>query len=460
MQLYNTLTKKKEKFVPIRDKQVSIYSCGPTVNNDLHIGSARFFVVVDLLKRFLLYKGFDVKHVMNITDIDDKTIKAGGTNLRDYTNKYEKRFYKDLEALNILPADIYPRATENIQEMIELTKSLEKQGYAYERCHSVYFNISRFKGYGGLSGIDPNSLKDGVRVDTDDYAKDNPRDFAILKRSTLTELKKGVYYKTEYGNIRPGWHIECAAIAKKYLGDHIDIHMGGTDLVFPHHENEKAIIESLTENNFVNYWVHCEHLVYNGKKITAENIKTIRDLMQNYSPLSIRYYLLSKNYRLSFNFTNDGLKHSVNELDKLQNSVDLVTGYVPLSESNFEFEFMDLHRQKIEHALDDNLDIHKALKELTFFMKKLNRFTKRYGLSAEQKRVIEDFIVSINSIFGVFSIDNTIPENIKLLAKKREQARSEKDWKKADRIRDTLISRGYDVIDLDSGFSIKRIKKK
>lgn len=458
MRLYNSATRKKEDFSPAR-QPVRMYSCGPTVNSDLHIGSARFFLFVDLLKRYLLYKGLSVKHVLNITDIDDKTLSSCRSDLKKYTDFYTERFLEDLSTLDILDADCYPRATENVDEIIRLAKELVAKGLAYERCHSVYFDISKFSGYGRLSGIDARTLMDGARVDHDDYAKDNPRDFAILKRATLFELKNGFFYKSPFGNVRPGWHIECAAISRKYLGEEIDIHLGGTDLLFPHHENENAMMESITGKSLAKFWVHCEHLILDGKKISEENCLTIRSLLPEYTPLQIRHYLLSKHYRQPFNFTMDGLRNSCNSLVRLQNFLMRIdsAGIAEDSSASLE-EVVFLFRTKIVDALDDDLNIGRAMTALSAFVRKCNLYMKNHGLTKSQKQVLRDFMADMNSIFGFLETLPLEDSDVSELVRQRDEARRNKDWQLADRLREEIRKNGYDVADSNIASSIKRLK--
>lgn len=263
LKFYNTFSRKKEEFRSIKKGRVRIYTCGPTVYDFVHIGNLRAYIFADILRRYLEYKGYKVKHIMNITDIDDKTIKGSkGANvtLKEFTQKYTQEFFKDLEVLNIKKAFKYPKATEHISEMEKMTDGLIKKGYAYEKNHSVYFDISKFKNYGKLSKIDLRKIKPGARVEVDEYKKKAPVDFVLLKKATPEEIKRGIYYKTKWGKIRPGWHLECSAMSMKYLGKTFDIHTGGVDLIFPHHENEIAQSEAYTGKKFVNWWLHNELL--------------------------------------------------------------------------------------------------------------------------------------------------------------------------------------------------------
>jgi cysteinyl-tRNA synthetase len=302
IKFYNTLTRHLDSFKPIEKDTVKIYSCGPTVYDYAHIGNFRSYIFSDLLRRFLKYEGYKVIHTMNLTDVDDKTIRRSNEenmSLKEYTDKYIKVFFEDLETLNIEKVEYYPRATEHINEMIELIKKLDKNGYTYEADGSIYFNISKFKEYGKLSKIDLSGMKSGVRIDVDEYNKEDVRDFVLWKGKKEGEP----FWETEYGAGRPGWHIECSAMSSKYLGETFDIHTGGVDLIFPHHENEIAQSECASGKKFVNYWLHCAHLIVNGEKMSKSkgNFYTLRDLLKKgYSPKAIRYLLLSTNIMLSW----------------------------------------------------------------------------------------------------------------------------------------------------------------
>ncbi|MEM7825323.1 MAG: cysteine--tRNA ligase, partial [Candidatus Aenigmatarchaeota archaeon] len=324
LKLYNTLTRKKEVFKPIRKNEVRMYTCGPTVYDFAHIGNFRTYVWQDILKRWLLYKGFRVIHVMNITDIDDKTIKGSrsqGISLKEFTEKYTEAFFKDSESLNLLPANFYPRATQHIKEIVELIKILIRKGYAYKsEDGSIYYNISKFKSYGKLSKLKIKELKAGARVKLDSYTKEEAYDFALWK---AWDPEDGdVFFETDIGKGRPGWHIECSAMSMKYLGETFDIHTGGVDLIFPHHENEIAQSEAATGKKFVKYWLHAEHLIVEGRKMSKSlgNFYTLRDLIgKGYNPISIRYLLLSTHYKQQLNFTFESLESAKNTVESLFN---------------------------------------------------------------------------------------------------------------------------------------------
>jgi cysteinyl-tRNA synthetase len=320
---YNTLTRKKEEFIPMEKNRAKIYTCGPTLSQPVQISQCRRFVFSDLLRRYLEYKGFEVTHIMNVTDLDDRTIKGAekaGKPLKEFTEKYYDEFLEDLETLNIKRSSEYPKASEHIDEMIDLAGSLLEKGYAYEKFRSLYFDIARFRDYGKLSRIDLNKIKLGKTVDLEQYEKDNPRDFTLLKRSTLDELKKGIYYQTKWGNIRPSWHLECPAMSRKYLGDTYDIHTSGIDLVFPHHENTIAIGQAVTGKSPANYWLHNELVMIDGKKPSRLSdpeyyIKSI--LAKGYSGREIRYWLLCSHYRKPVSFSWEKLDTAKKTLSNL-----------------------------------------------------------------------------------------------------------------------------------------------
>src|SRR5437773_8734081 len=319
--LYNTLTNAKEDFVPAGDMLVRFYTCGPTVYDFAHIGNFRTFVFQDLLRRYLRYRGYKVRHVMNITDVDDRIIqnaKSLGVSLKEYTDRYTEAFLEDSRTLGILPPDVMPRATEHIPEMVKLILRLEEKGYTYRRDGSIYFSISRFPEYGKLSKQDFSGIQPGARVDTDRYEKDEARDFVLWKAPKEGEN----FWETELGPGRPGWHIECSAMSMKYLGETFEIHCGGVDLVFPHHENEIAQSECATGNPFVRYWVHPEFLVVEGEKMSKSlgNYLTLRDILaKGGRPEAIRYLLLSAHYRKQLNFMTENLRQAHSSIARIEN---------------------------------------------------------------------------------------------------------------------------------------------
>ncbi|MEM3370419.1 MAG: cysteine--tRNA ligase [Candidatus Woesearchaeota archaeon] len=464
LRFYNDLTKRKEEFVPIHPGQVGIYSCGPTVYNYAHIGNLRSFVFVDLLKRFLKYEGYSVKHVMNITDVDDKTIKGSqqeGVPLREFTLKYEKAFLEDLKALNIQIPDVMPRATEHIKEMTELIRKLYKNGYAYRaEDGSTYYSIAKFKDYGKLSGIKKEELKIGARVRSDEYAKEQAEDFALWKAWTPED--GSVFWETEYGRGRPGWHIECSAMSSKYLGETFDIHTGGIDLIFPHHENEIAQSEGANGKKFVNYWLHCEHLIVDGRKMSKSlgNVYTLRDITaMGYSPIALRYLLLSTHYRSQLNFTFDGLKAASEAVERLNNLLWNLK-QVPINRAGSEYgsisELLKNAETSFRNALEDDLNISEALDDIFNLVRELN---KRIGsISKNEAEEAIQLFKRIDSVLGVmtWNWEETLPEEIQKLIVEREDARRKRDYKKADEIRAEIEKRGIILIDTKDGVKWKR----
>ncbi|MEK6857161.1 MAG: cysteine--tRNA ligase, partial [Nanoarchaeota archaeon] len=324
LKLYNTLKRKMQVFKPSEDI-VKIYTCGPTVYNYPHLGNYRAYLAADILKKYLKYKGYKVKHVTNITDVDDKTIRDSqkeGVSLKEFTDKYTKAFFEDLDTLRIEKADVYPRATETIPEMIKITKKLMQKKLAYKgEDGSIYYKVSKFKKYGKLANIDITKLQSGAsgRVKADEYTKENVQDFALWKAWDSGD--GDVFWETELGKGRPGWHIECSAMSMKFLGEQFDIHTGGVDLIFPHHQNEIAQSEGITKKQFVKYWVHNEWVLVNGEKMSKSkgNFYTLRDILsKGYNSLAVRYSLISTHYRQQLNFTLEGLDASKNSLQRLQ----------------------------------------------------------------------------------------------------------------------------------------------
>jgi len=466
LKFYNTLTRKKELFKPIKKGQVLIYSCGPTVYSAPHIGNYRTFLVVDLLKRYLEFRGFQVKHVMNITDIDDKTIRDSGkesVSLKEFTEKYTKIFFDGLDRLNIKRAFKYPRATEEVENMIKMTRGLVEKGYAYGTSDGVYFDISKFKNYGKVSKIDLSKIKLGTKVSADEYAKDSPQDFALMKKSTTEELKRGIYYKTEWGNVRPGWHIECSTMSMKYLGETIDIHTGGVDLIFPHHENEIAQSEAYTGKNFVNYWLHAEHLIVEGQKMAKSlgNFITLDDLLKKeYDPKAIRYLLLSTHYKQQLNFTFNGLEAAKKTVDSL---FDFIKRLKEMKDGKSNPKINSLVkavRNAFVKAMDDNLSINVALASIFDFVKKINKLIGENGLSKKDGEKIVKLMLDLDRVLGLgLEIkEEKLSAEIEKLIQERQSARKAGDFKKADEIRTRLEKEHYVIVeDTKDGIRWKKV---
>ena len=442
MKLYNTLSKKKENFKPIKGKNVGMYTCGPTVYDYAHIGNFRAYVIADVLRRYLEFKGFRVKQVMNITDVDDKTIKGSQSekvSLKKFTSKYTKSFFEDLKKLNISKAAFYPKATENISGMVSMIEKLLKKGYAYKTGDGIYFKVSKFKGYGKLAGLDMSKLKAGARVKQDEYEKEALNDFALWK---FWDKKDGkVFWDVKIGKGRPGWHIECSVMSSKYLGKHFDIHTGGIDLVFPHHTNEIAQSEAVNNCKFVNYWVHNEWLLVNGKKMSKSlgNFFTLRDLIsKGYDATAIRYLLMSGHYRQSLNFT-------LGELDSVKKSLDkLCSKILEFKKSKDKKGSISNYVKDFSDALDDDLNMPQALAVVWKLVKNSD-----VGSGLKYK-VLLDF----DKVLGL-GLDKVkkvkLSSDVLGLIKKRDKARKEKDWKESDRIRNILVKKGVKVSDSASG---------
>ena len=467
LKLFNTLTRKKEVFKPIKDKEVKMYTCGPTVYDFAHIGNFRTYVWQDILKRWLIYKGYKVKHVMNLTDVDDKTIRGArkeGISLKEYTKKYIQAFFEDSKTLNIIPADVYPKATEHIQDMVKLIKILIQKGYAYRgEDGSIYYDISKFKDYGKLSKMKIKELKPGARVKADSYTKEEAYDFALWKAWNPED--GNVFWETEIGKGRPGWHIECSTMVMKYLGETIDIHTGGVDLIFPHHENEIAQSEAATGKKFVNYWLHAEHLLVEGRKMSKSlgNFYTLRDLLKKgYDPKAIRYVLLSTHYKQQLNFTFESLEAAKNTVDKLFNFIFRLKEIKEGKNNPKIKEMIDKTRQKFEGAMDDNLKINLALASMFDFINKVNKLMDEKKISKENADDTIKLILDFDRILGLnleeALKEEEIPEEIEKLIKKREEARKRKDWKTADEIREKIKSLGYTLEDTPKGVKCRKIR--
>jgi cysteinyl-tRNA synthetase len=455
LKLYNTLTRKKEEFKPLKGKKVGFYSCGPTVYNFMHIGNLKSFLAEDVFKRYLIYKGFEVKHVRNITDVDDKTIrdsKKEGLSLKEFTDKYTKAFMEDLEAVRIMPADIYPKATEHVKEMVALVKKLLEKGIAYKgEDRSIYYNIKKFPEYGKLAHIDFRKLKSGARVKQDEYQKGQAQDFALWK--AWDEEDGPVFWETEIGKGRPGWHIECSAMSMRYLGESFDIHSGGEDLIFPHHENEIAQSEGATGKRFVKYWVHNAFLQVNGEKMSKSlgNFYTLRDL-KDYNPIAVRFLMISSQYRQPLNFTFEGLRAA-------QNSLDRVNGLIARlkeakgRDSGKAGKEVEEARKKFEKAMDDDLNTPLAFAALFDFVRKANSLIDEGKVGKKDGKQALDFLKEIDSVLAVMDFEQKqeIGQKELELIREREALRQEKKWKEADAIRDALEKKGILLKDTEEG---------
>jgi cysteinyl-tRNA synthetase len=466
IRFFNTLTRKKEAFKPLEAGKVKMYTCGPTVYDFAHIGNFRAFLFDDLLKRWLIQRGFKVTHVMNLTDVDDKTIKGSQKQqvpLRQFTDFYVKAFFEDIKALNIQPADVYPKATDHVPEMVALIKTLMAKGIAYRgEDGSIYYAISKFPDYGKLSKIKTAELKTGARVSQDEYAKEEAQDFALWKAWAPED--GDVFWETELGKGRPGWHIECSAMSMKYLGETFDIHCGGVDNMFPHHENEIAQSEAATGKKFVNYWLHNEHLLVEGKKMAKRfgNFYTLRDLLaKGYDPIAIRYLLLSTHYRQQFNFTFEGLEAAKGAVDRLRNFVRRLHD----ADGKGSGEKIAVLTSKLEAcfggSLDDDLDIGTALASLFDFVREANNLLDVNAVSKAEASEVGGLIMQFDAVLGVIGevpMEEALPAEVDALVQKREEARKAKNWKEADAIRAQLKSMGIVLEDTAQGVRWRKEK--
>ena len=461
----NTQTRKKEQFKPLAEDKVTMYTCGPTVYNFVTIGNFRAFLSFELLKRWLTFRGFNVKHVMNITDVDDKTIRGSRENnssLKEFTEKYTEEFWDDFKTLRIVPAKIAPKATEHIPQMIKLIETLIEKGNAYAADDgSVYFSIKSFKDYGKLSHLDKRELKTGARISGDEYEKDNASDFVLWK--AWTENDGDVKWESPWGAGRPGWHLECSAMSQTYLGDTIDIHMGGEDLIFPHHENEIAQSEASSGKPFVNCWVHNGFLLVEGKKMSKSlgNYYTLRDIIsKGWTGREVRYLLMSVHYRQQFNFTFDGLhaaRSALQRLDDLRSQLDKLISEKKCGDLKKEVqESVEKARKNWIKSLDDDLNISPALGGMFELVKQSNKWFDEEKLNSADAEDILKFLDETDLVLDIKGgSDLEIPPKVLELAEERVTVRKEKNWARADEIRNELAELGYVVEDTPEGPRVK-----
>jgi cysteinyl-tRNA synthetase len=471
LQVYNTLTRKKGIFKPLKESEVSIYACGPTVYNMPHIGNYRSFLMSDNIVRILEYLGYRVKLVMNITDIDDKTIKnskAAGMSLRGFTERYTAEFFKGLDLLNIKRATAYPKATENVDGMIELTQKLMEKGLAYEKNGSVYYRISGFPDYGKLSKIDFDNIIIGASVDVDEYDKDNPRDFALLKASTPEEIERGIYYESPWGKIRPGWHIECSVMAMNSFGPTLDMHTGGVDLIFPHHENEIAQSEGATGKPFVCYWVHGEHLIVEGEKMSKSkgNVFTLPEIVEKYGGEVVRFMFLSVHYRKKLDYSDDFAENAKNNYFRLKETLKNLEFVLKNAEDDSypgdeeAIKAIPEIETEFREALEDDFNTPKAITAL----KSLSHIANRYletGRNKQVLRKIYSLYRQFSDVLGLFAETGKtkIPDVVMKLVEERESARKKKEWAISDALRQQIKSLGYVVQDTKEGPNVKKTEE-
>jgi cysteinyl-tRNA synthetase len=472
LKLYNTLSRKKEEFAPLNDKRVGMYVCGPTVYNFFHIGNARPFLVFEVLRRYLKYKKYEVVYVTNFTDIDDKVIhkaKEMGSSYDKIAEKYIKEYFQDADFLNIGRADYYPRATEHIADIIKFINQLQERGFTYEVEGDVFYDVSKFNDYGKLSKQSIDEIQSGARIEIDKRKK-NPYDFVLWKRAKEGEPK----WDSPWGPGRPGWHIECSAMSSRYLGETFDIHAGGEDLIFPHHENEIAQSEAVSGRTFARYWLHNGYLKIDNKKMSKSlgNILTIRELSQRYDGSVIRHFLLSAHYRSPLNYSIEQLEQSKNSMETLNN---LIYNLKFLSERKLLSKQIDADSKKLNKtvdemkdrfikAMDDDFNTPIALSTLFFLAKETNIYLNR--AKNKNKETIEN-IIQFYEDFGLNILGlklYTIPtdqeslpgKEIKDLIDKREIARKNRDWETADQIRVKLLNMGIVIEDTKEGVRWKK----
>ncbi len=472
-QIYNSMTRKKEIFKPVEENKVSIYTCGPTVYSNAHVGNFSSFLMADLLVRYLKFKGYQVKWVMNITDVghltDDNELTDSGEDKMEAASRrenrtvweiarhYEDLFMKDLKTLKFMPAFKYPRATEHIEEMIEIAKALEDKGVVYETSDGIYFDISKFPEYGKLSGNTIDALQAGARVDVNEDKK-SPFDFAVWKKIGGKNLNHAMKWDSPWGTGFPGWHLECSAMSRKYLGETIDFHTGGEDNKFPHHESEIAQSETANGKKFVNYWMHKSRVVVNNEKMSKSlgNFFTVSDLTEKgFSPEAIRFTFISAHYRSKLNFTEEQILESQKTIDKFNDFIQEVMKSEVSEGSTQVLSIIKSSKQQFIKGMDDDLNVSAALAALFGFIKPVRKNINSGSFNQKDKEEVIKFLKEIDSIFSVFSFEEKKGKSfseeekrmIENLIEQRNICRKEKNWSEADRIRDELNKMGVEVVD-------------
>jgi cysteinyl-tRNA synthetase len=469
IQLHNTLSGKTENFVPQKAGEVRMYTCGPTVYDYAHIGNYRTFVFQDILRRFLKLRGFKLNHVMNLTDVDDRIIAnaaAAGKSIRDYTEKFVQTFFEDCKTLSIEAPEHWIRATDHIDDMVKLIQRLQQKTFTYPSEGSIYYRIAKFPEYGKLSHIDLTGIQAGARVDNDRYDKESARDFALWKAP-----KKGEHFwETPIGPGRPGWHIECSAMAMKYLGDTLDIHTGGIDLAFPHHENEIAQSEAATGKPFARYWLHAEHLLVEGEKMSKSlgNFFTLRDLFgKGYKPSALRFALASVPYRKQLNFTFDGLQQATSSVERLRNFADrLKQGKFPAGKQKGMAERIAKAAEEFDAGLSEDLNTARALAAVFDLVREANIAMDKGEFRQDDVSTVQEFLEAFDRVFALMEDNDSEklralgyggPESgpddaeIDRLVAERNAAKKKRDFAAADRIRKELADRGIIIEDAKDG---------
>ncbi len=463
LRLFNTLGRRLQDLEPLEAGHVRLYTCGPTVYNVVHIGNLRTFLWEDVLRRHLKSRGYRVTQIMNLTDVDDKTIRGAseaGLSLRDFTTTYAEAFFRDIDRLGLERAEGYPRATDHVPEMIEIIRRLEERGHTYDSEGSVYFRIATFPAYGRLSGIDLTQARRGERVADDEYEKEDVKDFALWKAGKPGEPT----WPSPWGAGRPGWHIECSAMSMKYLGPHFDIHTGAVDNIFPHHENEIAQSEGATGETFVEAWLHAEHLIVDGEKMSKSkgNFYTLVDVLaRRTDPVALRYLLLSVPYRKKLNFTFDALAGAASAVERLRSALararEIAAGGGSKPGAFPGSERAARMRQEFAAAMDDDLNTPEALRALFSFLREVNLAIDEGSLDARGAATVVAGLRSVDSVLGVLPAkEEVLPAEIEALIEARHAARKRRDFAEADRIRDDLASRGILLEDGPAGTRWKR----
>lgn len=467
LKLYNTATREKETLSPLEKGHVKMYTCGPTVYNFAHIGNFRTYVFEDLLRRAIQFFGFKITQVMNLTDVDDKTIKgaiAQNVTLDEYTLPFKTAFFEDVKTLQIEPAEKYPAATEYIAQMIEVIQVLMKKGIAYLGGDgSIYYSIRQFPRYGCLSHLNLSELKAGAseRIASDEYDKDHIADFVLWKKYD-PERDGKIYWDSPFGKGRPGWHLECSVMAMNILGPTIDIHVGGVDNMFPHHENEIAQSEAYSEKPFSKIWMHSEHLVVDNKKMSKSlgNFFTLRDLLQKgYTGLQIRYMLLQTHYKTQLNFTFEGLDAVKNSLQKLNDFIQRLLEVQSEHPGNSVKPILDKALHNFAQALSDDLNISVALSSVFELVREINGLIDRQKLNIVEARQVLECLKKMDKVLGFLNFEKhveEVPQELEDALVKRNVARKERNWALADELRDLIINRGYLIEDTPNGQRLKK----
>jgi len=469
MKIYNTLSRKKEEFIPMENKHVKIYACGPTVYNYFHIGNARPFIIFDTLRRYLEYRGNKVTFVQNFTDVDDKMINraaAENTTVEELGKRFIDEYFKDARALNIKPATHHPKATEHISEIIAMIQKLLDKGYAYiTPAKDVYYDVSAFNGYGKLSGQSLDELESGVRVDISE-GKKNPADFALWKAKKEGEI----FWESPFGPGRPGWHIECSAMSSKYLGETFDIHGGGADLIFPHHENEIAQSEAASGKPFAKYWMHNGFINIDNRKMakSANNFFTVRDISKEYDLLAVRMFMLGAHYRNPVNFSKDLIEQAFSSLLRINNcienlrfivsngdefsAVDEITPIQPLLN-----EMISTHTRKFIQMMEDDLNTAGAIGTIFELVKDINLYFETNNFKYNAAFAL-DTLSSFLDVLGLIkNEDEEVPAEVLELCEKRQTARKNKDWALSDKLRNEITNLNYSVKDMPDGYKLTKI---